>query len=124
MSRIRSRDTKAEVALRKALWAMGVRGYRLYDRRLPGRPDIVFGPARLAVFVDGGFWHGHPRFRRNGKSGDYWDAKIAGNVARDRRNRRRLRRLGWQVVRLWDFDVLRDPPDAARRVQEAKARYR
>jgi DNA mismatch endonuclease (patch repair protein) len=115
MSRIRSTDTKAEVALRRALWAEGVRGYRLHGR-LPGRPDLVFSRARLLVFVDGGFWHGHPHYFTPGKSGAYWDRKIAGNVARDARNRRRLRRLGWRVMRVWDFDVERDPTEAARRV--------
>jgi DNA mismatch endonuclease (patch repair protein) len=116
MSRIRSQNTRAEIALRRSLSAMGVRGYRLYDSRLPGRPDLVFVRARLAVFVDGGYWHGHPRFFKPGKSGTYWDAKIVGNMRRDRRVRRRIRSAGWGVMRLWDFDVLKNPDRAAQRV--------
>lgn len=80
MARIRSRDTKPELALRRALHAAGVRGWRLHRRDLPGRPDLAFGPARLAVFVDGAFWHGHPDYFTPGKSGAYWDAKMARNT--------------------------------------------
>src|SRR3954469_23963555 len=60
MSRIRRRDTKPELALRRALWRAGLRGYRVDKKTLPGRPDVAWGRARLAVFVDGAFWHGHP----------------------------------------------------------------
>lgn len=118
MAAIRSVDTQPELELRRALWRMGIRGWRLHARDLVGRPDLVFRSARLAVFVDGAFWHGHPRYYWRGRSGSYWDEKIARNVARDRRQRARLRRLGWHVLRVWDFDVTADPARIAARIAE------
>jgi DNA mismatch endonuclease (patch repair protein) len=88
MSRVRTRDTGPEVALRHALYAAGLRGWRLHGR-LPGRPDLVFGRARLCVFVDGAFWHGHPDFYW-GQSGEFWDQKIGRTRERDQRVTREL----------------------------------
>lgn len=121
--RNRSRDTKAEVLLRKELWRRGLR-YRLYATDLPGKPDVVFRRARVVVFCDGDFWHGRRwQSRREklarGANALYWTAKIAANVARDRRNTRLLRAAGWTVVRLWETDVLRDVARAAARVERA-----
>jgi DNA mismatch endonuclease (patch repair protein) len=121
--RNRSRDTKAEVLLRKELWRRGLR-YRLHAADLPGKPDIVFRAARLLVFCDGDFWHGRrSRERLNklarGSNAPYWTAKIAANVARDRRNTRLLRRAGWTVIRLWETDILRDVSRAASLVEAA-----
>lgn len=117
MSRVRTRDTAPEIALRRALWAAGIRGWRL-RRPLPGRPDLVFVGARLAIFVDGAFWHGHPDYYR-GQSGEFWDRKIARNRKRDEEVNGQLMELGWQVLRLWDFEIERDPADCARRIQTA-----
>lgn len=105
MSAVRRRDTGAEVALRRALHAAGIRGWRCDYRRAPGRPDLAWPSLRVAVFVDGAFWHGHPSRHRPGRSGQYWDDKIAANVARDRRIDRELQELGWTVLRVWDFEV-------------------
>lgn len=118
MSRVKNRDTKPELALRRALWAIGLRGWRCHRRDLPGRPDIAFGPAKLAVFVDGAFWHGHPSKYKPGRSGEFWDRKIAGNVVRDDRANAELAAIGWNVIRLWDFEVMEDPVGAASRVKE------
>jgi DNA mismatch endonuclease (patch repair protein) len=117
MSRVPRRDTTPERALRRALWRRGVRGWRLEARRLPGKPDLVFWGRKLAVFVDGAFWHGHPSRFTQGQSGTYWDEKIARNRDRDRRVTAELRALGWRVLRVWDFEVLADPDEAARRVE-------
>ena len=117
MARVRTRNTGPEVALRRALHAAGVRGWRLH-RALPGRPDLTFGRARLCVFVDGAFWHGHPDYYR-GQSGEFWDRKIARNRERDESVNRELADQGWRVLRLWDFEVERDPAACARRVAEA-----
>lgn len=117
MSQVRNADTEPELALRRALWLCGVRGWRVRPRSVMGKPDVVFPRGRLAVFVDGGFWHGHPRRFRFGLSGAFWDKKIAGNIARDRKTRAKLRRAGWSVIRLWDFDVRRSPERAADRVR-------
>lgn len=116
MAAVRSRDTGPEVALRRALFAAGVRGWRCHRRDLPGRPDIAFGVAKVAVFVDGAFWHGHPSRHKPGRSGFYWDEKIEQNVSRDRRVDQELRDAGWTVVRLWDFEVKRDLSGAVSRV--------
>jgi DNA mismatch endonuclease (patch repair protein) len=119
--RNRSGKTRAEVLLRKELWHRGLR-YRLHSRDLPGKPDIVFRRMRVVVFCDGDFWHGRhwPKRRESlarGANADYWTAKIAANVARDRRNSRLLRAAGWTVVRLWETEVLRDIHKAVGRVE-------
>jgi DNA mismatch endonuclease (patch repair protein) len=75
----------------------------------------------VAVFVDGAFWHGHLSRHRPGRSGRYWDEKIAANVARDRRVDSDLRALGWTVLRVWDFEVRRDGPAVVERVAAALA---
>lgn len=108
MARIRSRDTKPELALRRALWALGIRGWRVHCRSLPGKPDLAFTRWRVAVFVDGCFWHGHPDYFTPGKSATYWDAKIERTRERDRIANETLASAGWRVVRLWDFEVEED----------------
>ena len=109
--RNRSRDTSAELLLRKALWAGGLR-YRLHVRGLPGRPDIVFRKYRLAVFVDGDFWHGRDWDKRKerlsrGANPAYWIAKIEYNIRRDREQSLLIRKRGWRVLRFWETDVAR-----------------
>lgn len=104
MSRVRTRDTAPEVALRRALWAAGLRGWRLHPGKVPGRPDLVWIGRRVAVFVDGAFWHGHPDYYW-GQSGKFWDEKIARNRARDVQISAVLAEHGWRVVRLWDFEI-------------------
>jgi DNA mismatch endonuclease (patch repair protein) len=104
MSRIRSRDTGPERQVRSALHRAGYR-FRLHRKDLPGRPDIVLPKYRTVVFVHGCFWHRHSRcrFAYTPKSRvAFWNAKFAANVARDRRNVRELKRLGWHVVNVWE----------------------
>lgn len=122
MARIRSRDTGPELALRRALWAIGLRGWRIHGRGIPGSPDVAFGRARVAIFVDGRFWHGHPDFFTPGKSGSYWDQKIQRTRERDVRLTRELEELGWLVLRFWDFAIERDVHSVARQVAEATRR--
>lgn len=105
MSAVRRTGTAPELKLRKALWAAGVRGWRCDFSKAPGRPDLAWPKRRVAVFVDGAFWHGHPSRHKPGRSGTYWDEKIAVNVERDRRVVRELEELGWAVERFWDFEV-------------------
>jgi DNA mismatch endonuclease (patch repair protein) len=116
MARIRSRNTGPELALRRALHAAGVRGWRCHSKHLPGKPDLAFSRWRVAVFVDGCFWHGHPDFFTPGKSGDYWDKKIARTKERDRAANDSLKAAGWRVVRLWDFEVEEDVSSCVSRV--------
>jgi DNA mismatch endonuclease (patch repair protein) len=117
MARVRTRGTAPELRLRKELFAAGIRGWRLHPR-VTGRPDIAWTGRRVAVFVDGAFWHGHPDYYR-GQSGSFWDEKIARNRARDRRVDATLRTAGWTVIRLWDFEIERDPARCVARVAEA-----
>ena len=119
MRRIKGRDTQPEIILRKALFAMGLRGWRCHRSDLPGKPDLVFGKARLAIFVDGAFWHGHPSKYWRGRSGGYWDKKISGNIERDRIATEQLLAENWNVIRFWDFEVESDPYQAALRVRDA-----
>ena len=107
MSRIRSRNTPPEVSLRKELWRLGYR-YRLHVGKLPGKPDIVLGKFKIAIFVDGGFWHGHDWERRKAQikaHPDYWIPKIERNMRRDEANTRLLREMGYVVFRFWDHDL-------------------
>jgi len=109
MRAVRSRDVRStEKHLRALMVASGLRGWRIYATNLPGSPDFVFPTRRLAVFVDGCFWHGCPVcYRRPHSRRNYWDAKVAGNIARDRHVNRTLRRQGWRVVRIWEHELRR-----------------
>jgi DNA mismatch endonuclease (patch repair protein) len=121
-------DTAPERLLRGELWKRGLR-YRLHSKRLPGRPDVVFPAARVAVFVDGDFWHGNQWKRRGFKSlehqfrespsAPYWIGKIKGNVRRDRETNQHLMEMGWRVVRLWESEIQSDLDACVRRVYDA-----
>lgn len=114
MSRIRSRNTRPEVGLRRALHARGLR-YRLHDPRLPGRPDIVFPRFRAACFVHGCFWHRHPGCRyatTPATRRDFWAAKFSANVERDARNRLELLAVRWRVAVVWECTLRRDGYEA------------
>lgn len=115
MSRIRGRDTKPEVRLRKALWRRGLR-YRL-DSGLPGRPDFVFPRYKTAIFVDGCFWHLCPIHSVRPKTNAaMWKKKLESNVNRDRRVSADLVSLGWRVIRVWEHEVRRSPEKTAGRL--------
>jgi DNA mismatch endonuclease (patch repair protein) len=105
MSKIRGRGNRStELRMVAMMRLHGIKGWRRH-RSLPGRPDFVFPKERVAVFVDGCFWHGCPAHYVEPKSStSFWRAKIAGNRARDRRNTLALQQLGWRVVRLWEHD--------------------
>ena len=115
MRAVKGTDTSLERVVHAAFAARGWDcGRNVAD--LPGKPDFVFAAARLVVFVDGDFWHGwrFPLWRE--KLTEYWKWKIERNRRRDLRHFRRLRRLGWRVLRLWEHQVARDLPGAVRRV--------
>ena len=103
MSRIRSRDTKPEMVVRRYLHGRGLR-YSLHDRKLPGRPDLVFRSRKVAIFIHGCFWHGHEgcqNWKMPQSRTDYWPDKIMGNRRRDAKAIRRLRKGGWLVRVVW-----------------------
>ena len=121
MSRIRSRDTGPELAVRRAVHAAGLR-YRLHGKRLPGRPDLVFAGRRLAVFVHGCFWHQHgcglshvPASRL-----EYWGPKLRSNKDRDAENARALVAAGWKVICVWECET-RSASKVAELIEESRA---
>ena len=103
MSGIRGKDTRIEVTVRKALFARGFR-YLLNDRRLPGKPDMVFPKHHAVVFVHGCYWHGHDcaLFRLPSSNREFWGTKIGANRARDVGTLQALRDLGWRVAVVWE----------------------
>jgi DNA mismatch endonuclease, patch repair protein len=109
MSRIRGKDTKPELLLRRGLHARGFR-FRLHRRDLPGRPDLVFPRLHAVVFVHGCFWHGHgcPMFKSPATRPEFWAAKIEGNRARDLRVTENLEAAGWRTLVVWEC-TLRGP---------------
>ena len=105
MSRIRSKDTEPEMAVRRTLWARGLR-YRVHDRTLPGTPDVSSKRRRLAVFVDGCFWHGCPKCYVEPKTNtSFWREKVRRNCARREEVRARLEALGFRVVEIWEHEA-------------------
>lgn len=126
MSAIKSKDTEPELLVRKALWKDGYR-YRINVRKLPGKPDIVFTKAKIAVFCDGDFWHGHnwavrglPSLEEELKEySEFWKSKILGNIARDERNTLQLKEMGWTVIRLWESDIRKDTDACVALIEQA-----
>lgn len=123
MSSIRGRDTKVELLVRKELHKRGYR-YRVNASWLVGKPDIVFTRIRLAVFVDGDFWHGWKFNEWSEKLPPYWRDKIAGNMARDHRHTVQLRREGWTVMRVWEHDVENNFARCIERIEQKAAQLR
>lgn len=114
MSAIKSKDTKPELAVRKLLWAKGFR-YRIHYNVI-GKPDIVFVSKRIAVFIDGDFWHGN-NWRLRGLKNleeeltsytDFWRKKIVRNIERDKQVSSKLEQNGWKVLRYWESDIKKD----------------
>ena len=106
MRRIKSKDSSAELAVRRLVHGLGYR-YHLHDQQLPGRPDMVFPGRRKIIFMHGCFWHQHrcsrahtPRSRT-----EYWKPKLDRNRARDREHRRTLKALGWEVLVIWECEI-------------------
>ncbi len=111
MQRMPRRDTAPELALRRELHRRGLRFRKDYER-IPGRPDIAFPRARLAVFVDGCFWHRCPEHATQPKNNaSWWSAKLDSNVTRDRRQDQQLVDQGWTVVRVWEHEAVGEACD-------------
>ena len=105
MRAVKSKDTKPEMTLRKLLFKEGYR-YRLYGKKLPGKPDLVFPGKKKVIFIHGCFWHGCPiHLRRPSSNTDYWQAKIDGNMARDVEHLTNLKKSGWQVLVIWECQL-------------------
>lgn len=106
MSRIRSRNTRPELIVRRFLWSKGYR-YRLCVSKLPGRPDIVLGRLKVAIFVNGCFWHAHSTHKVSvpASNAEYWTKKIETNKKRDFENGVKLRQMGWTVIVIWECEL-------------------
>lgn len=108
MSKIRGKDTKPEMVVRRIVWKAGFR-YRLHIRNLPGTPDLVFSSKRKVIFVNGCFWHGHVCRKGTSKlpktNTEFWSQKINKNKKRDKSNRRKLKKLGWESLTLWECEL-------------------
>lgn len=118
MSRIRAKDTEIELMLRRQLWNWGLR-YRIHYN-LEGKPDIVFSSRKIAVFIDGCFWHKCPICYRTPKSNQrYWNPKIKKNVLRDKANTSSLKKKGWRVLRFWEHEIEENPEKCALKIYKA-----
>lgn len=119
MSRIKSKHSKPEMTLRRALWARGIR-FRLHDKALPGHPDIVIKKYKLAIFVDGEFWHGfdwqHRREQIKSNRG-FWIPKIERNMQKDLKTNRALHEMGYVVFRFWSQDILKNLPKVINQIE-------
>lgn len=118
MQKVKLKDGPLETAVRSALWRRGWR-FRKHVKKLPGNPDVVFTKAKVAVFIDGDFWHGYDFDSWKDKLKPFWRDKIETNMARDQRNFSLLAEAGWVVVRLWGHEVKKDLDGCIQRVEEA-----
>jgi DNA mismatch endonuclease (patch repair protein) len=116
MSRIRGRNTNPEIKLRKLLFSRGIRGYRIHYK-LPGKPDIVFTKTKIAIFIDGCFWHKCPIcFQEPETRKEFWMKKIQSNIDRDKKVNDLLRKDGWTVIRIWEHEIRKDPENAIKKI--------
>ncbi|NQU84904.1 MAG: very short patch repair endonuclease [Mariniphaga sp.] len=121
MRKIRSKDTGPEKALRKLLWNAGIR-YRKNVKKLPGSPDLVIQKHRVAIFIDGEFWHGHNWEDKKQKlktNKEYWIPKIEKNIVRDQATNHKLEYLGYKVLRFWQHEIEQNPAMCYLKVMQA-----
>lgn len=115
MSRIRSQNTRIELAVFKFLRHNGVYFQKHY-KKIAGKPDIALPGKKLAVFIDGDFWHGRDFLRRKKRLPPYWRSKIDANIKRDNRHRYLLKKSGWKIMRVWECDLERCPQKTLERI--------
>jgi DNA mismatch endonuclease (patch repair protein) len=116
MSRIKSKNTKPELAVRKALTSIGLK-YRLHNARLPGKPDIILSKMKTVIFINGCFWHQHSNCKRKAvpkSNKEYWENKLRRNVERQCRDIRALKKLGWKVHKIWECQTASESKLASR----------
>lgn len=119
MSRIKGKNTGPEKIIFRELRRRNV-FFTKHFKELPGRPDIVFKQARLAVFIDGDFWHGWRFPLWQHKLSDKWQKKIATTRARDQRNFRKLRQMGWNVMRIWEHQIEKEPDECVDKILNSR----
>jgi DNA mismatch endonuclease (patch repair protein) len=116
----KAKDTKPELLLRKALWSAGTRGYRLNWKKIPGKPDITFPGKKIAIFVNGCFWHRCPicDLPLPKSNIEFWTNKFTRNVERDKLKTQRLEELGWTVITIWECQIKKDLDSQVIKVKE------
>ncbi len=112
MSSIRAKNTKPEILLRKALWKNGLSGYRLHWKKVPGKPDIAYPKKKIAIFVNGCFWHRCPHCEPSSPKTHkkFWEDKFAKNIERDYRKNQELKNAGWTVITVWECRIKENMP--------------
>lgn len=123
MSANRRKDTKPEVIFRKTLWLNGIRGYRLHWNKVPGRPDIAFPKKKVAIFINGCFWHRCPKCNLPlpKSNASFWKEKFKNNVARDTRKITELENNGWRVLTIWECDIKKNFKASVNKVKASLA---
>src|SRR5262245_26457349 len=123
MSQVKLKDGSLEIMIRSELHRRGYR-FRKHVRSLPGSPDVVFPREKIAIFIEGDFWHGYELSKWEHKLSDFWKEKIHTNIKRDQKNFRKLRKMGWRVVRIWQHQIKRDLQSCVLRIVKAIERSR
>jgi DNA mismatch endonuclease, patch repair protein len=125
MSANKGKNTKPEILLRRALWRIGIRGYRLHWKNVPGSPDIAFPKRELAIFVNGCYWHRCPYCDLSlpKSNTEFWEKKFTRNKERDREKIRSLKKIGWNVVVIWECMIKKDILDAVNIIKKEWENY-
>lgn len=120
MSSIKAKNTKPELILRKSLWQEGIKGYRIHWKKAPGRPDIAFPKKKLAIFVNGCFWHRCPYCMSIAPktNSDFWEHKFNANTERDYKKQIELENMGWVVITIWECKIKKDLPSCIHSIKE------
>lgn len=121
MSANKGKNTKPELLLRKALWNKHIRGYRLHWKQVPGRPDVAFVSKKLAVFVNGCYWHRCPHCSPHEPktNSDFWQRKFEANMARDKKKTETLQTQGWQVLTIWECEIKKNIDACVEQIRQA-----
>lgn len=116
----KSKNTKPEILFRKALWEAGIRGYRLHWKKTPGKPDIAFPGRKIAIFLNGCFWHRCPKcdLAMPKHNQEFWEAKFARNVERDQEKHEALKQEDWKVLVVWECEMKQDLWEQVERVRQ------
>ncbi|MCF0075336.1 very short patch repair endonuclease [Dyadobacter sp. CY261] len=119
MSANKSKNTLPELALRKRLWSDNLRGYRLHPNKIPGRPDIIYPRFKVAIFVNGCFWHRCPYCQLREPSGnrDFWVKKFDANIERDTKKRKLLEEAGWKTITVWECEIKKSIDQKIKEIQ-------
>ena len=124
MSSIRSKNTRPEMLVRKALWSSGVR-YRIHNKLVYGTPDLSIKNRRVAIFIDGCFWHGCQNCNKEPKSNiNFWKEKIMSNKKRRRKVKKMLRNENWNVLEIWEHEIQKNPNKVAKKIEVKLSRLR